>query len=385
MGGRDTGITWGERPARAWIPEALTELAVDLSTKTVRETERAAAAIVRTADRLPPSWEPLARLLLRAEGIASSSVEGLYSPLVDVVAAEATAGWDDDDGDHDDAVPSTAGWVADNLAVVAHAVERARAGPLAVEDLHRWHHRLMVHSRLPDESRGAFRSSQGWIGGTSPVNAVYVPPPPEYIASLVDDLVVFANRVDLDPVTQAAALHAQFETIHPYGDGNGRIGRVLIAWTIVRRTGVVLPPPVSVLIARDPGGYLSGLYQFRVGELDRWVGWFSDVVLRCAQATATLLDDVGALIGVWTTQLSELRVDATARKLLSVLPEHPVVSAPLVADRMDVSHPAARTAIASLAEHGILRALDIKSGGRGRPPAWYAADQLIDLVSRWSR
>lgn len=373
VGGREVEINWRERPARAWVPDPLSELALDLSIKTVRQTERAAAAVIRAADRLPPNWEPLARLLLRAEGVASSSVEGLRSPLVEVAAAEV------DDG----AVPSTAAWVADNLESVAEAVAGAREGALTVADLDRWHRRLMVHSLLPDEARGAFRTAQGWIGGSSPLDAVYVPPPPGYITGLVDDLVGFANRADIDPVTQAAVLHAQFETIHPYGDGNGRIGRTLIAWTVVRHMRVTLPPPVSVLIARDPGGYLSGLHQFRTGELDRWVGWFAEVVLRSAQATLTLVDDIGTLVDAWTTQLTDLRADATARTLLPILPEHPVVSAPLVAARLGVSEPAARTAISSLAARGILRELDFKGASRGRPPAWYAADQLVDLVSHW--
>ena len=156
VGGDEVEVTWGERPARAWVPRPLSELAFDLSVKTVRQTERAAAAIVRAADRLPPNWEPLARLLLRAEGMASSSVEGLRSPLVEVAAAEV-------DGR---AEPSTAGWVADNLAAVADAVDGARQDTLVVGDLHRWHRRLMVHSRLPDDSRGAFRTAPGWIGGS---------------------------------------------------------------------------------------------------------------------------------------------------------------------------------------------------------------------------
>ena len=375
MGGHEVEISWGERAARAWLPDSLAGLELDLSIKTVRQTERAAAAVVRAADRLPPNWEPLARLLLRAEGVASSSVEGLRSPLVEVAAAEVD----------DRAEPSTAAWVADNLEAVADAVAGARHDPLGIEDLHRWHRRLMVHSRLSDKARGVFRTAQGWIGGSSPLDAVYVPPPPGNVAILMDDLVLFATRSDIDPVTQAAVLHAQFETIHPYGDGNGRIGRVLIARTIVHRMHVTLPPPVSVLIARDPGGYLSGLYQFRTGDLDRWVGWFADVVLRSAQATLTLVDDIAALVESWMASLADLRADATARTLLSLLPEHPVVSARLVAARLEVSGPAARTAISSLTAHGVLRELGTRATGLGRPPTWYVADQLIDLVSRWSR
>jgi len=85
----------------------------------------------------------------------------------------------------------------------------------------------------------------------------------------MDDLVAYANTDHFDPVTHAALLHAQFETIHPYGDGNGRLGRILIGWVLARRRLVdKLPPPISVLIARDPGGYISGLHLFRDGSVD---------------------------------------------------------------------------------------------------------------------
>ena len=374
MGGHEIEITWNGRPARAWLPDLLADLSLDLTSDDVRQTERAAAAVVRVSDRLPATWEPLGRLLLRAEGVASSSVEGLRSPLAEVVAAEVD----------DKAVPSSAAWVADNLEATAEAVASAPQGPLTHDHLHRWHRRLMVHSHLPEEARGRFRSAPGWIGGSSPTHAVFVPPPPEHVGPLMDDLVGFANRTDVDAVTQAAVLHAQFETVHPYGDGNGRIGRVLVAWTIVRRTGATLPPPVSVLIARDPGGYLSGLYQFRVGQLGRWVRWFADVVERSSRSTLTLVDDIGALVETWTGQLADLRADAAARALVALLPEHPVVSAASVAARLGVSNPTARSAVATLAARGILRELDFKGAGRGRPPAWFAADQLLDLVSRWA-
>ena len=184
--------------------------------------------------------EALARSLAVVGVVSGRPVEFLRAPLpADGLALVGQYGLERLVDGHivvdERAEPSTAAWVADNLEAVADAVAGARDDGLVVEDLHRWHRRLMVHSRLPHESRGAFRTAQGWIGGSSPLNAVYVPPPPESIGNLMDDLVLFASRSDIDPVTQAAVLHAQFETIHPYGDGNGRIGRVLIARTIVHR------------------------------------------------------------------------------------------------------------------------------------------------------
>ena len=142
---------------------------------------------------------------------------------------------------------------------------------------------------LPRHLVGAYRAEQSWVGGTSPRDAAFVPPPPELVHGLMEDLVAFANDDSLDPVTQAAVLHAQFEIIHPFGDGNGRIGRVLIGWLLARRLGIALPPPVSVLIARDPGGYLAGLTLFRLGQLDPWVEWLAAALERSSDAAAGLM------------------------------------------------------------------------------------------------
>jgi len=102
----------------------------------------------------------------------------------------------------------------------------------------------MASSPLPDRYIGRFRNEQGWIGGTSPLDAAFVPPPPEMVPRLVEDLVTFISRTDLPAVVQSAVSHAQFETIHPFGDGNGRIGRILVSW-ILRHRGVMdkaIPP-----------------------------------------------------------------------------------------------------------------------------------------------
>jgi Fic family protein len=372
--GTEVTIEWRGRPARAWLPAGLASLCYDPPAATVRRTERASAAIARTAGRLHAGWEHLARLLLRAEGVASSSVEGVRAPLEEVVAAEVEQSTD----------PSAA-WVADNLDVVLDAVASSGHAPLGVASLHHWHAMLMVHSRLPSSLRGAFRDEQGWVGGLTPLDAAYVPPPPQQLPDLMEDLVVYANRFDIDPVVQAAVAHAQFETVHPYGDGNGRIGRVLVGWILARRTAVSVPPPVSMVMARDRGGYLSGLTLYRTGDVDAWVAWFAEAVEQSATAAVAMLDAVEELlVGPWDEALSGLRADATARKLVTVLPELPAVSAPVVARRLGVSAVAARGAIAALVERGVLVPLELQTQGPGRPADWFGAEALIALVRRWS-
>ncbi len=373
MAGSWADIIWQGHPARAWVPTAIDSEAIAISVTTARRTEQAAAAVRRADDRLPGAWEAIARILLRTEGVASSNIEGLRAPITAVAASEAGAV---------DTDPVAAG-IADNLAVVTSAI-RSADQRLSVTALHRWHRQLMAHGDLPPAMVGHFRTAQGWIGGSSPRDAVFVPPPAEMVADLMADLVAFANRTDLDAVTQAAVLHGQFETIHPYGDGNGRLGRVLIGWLLARRLDVVLPPPVSVLIARDPGGYLSGLYQFRDGSLDAWVGWFADVAARAGAASVVLGERIRALLMDWETRLGSARADAGARRIVAVLPLQPVTNSALVAGALGVSERTARSGLGLLGQHGIVEPAGLALRTGGRPRAWWVARELLDQVGAWS-
>ena len=374
MSGTETPIVWQGRQARAWVPDPLARRSLDLSERMIRQTEHAAAAIRRGSDSLPVQWETLARLLLRAEGMASSYLEGLAVPLAEVAVAEL-----------DPRIGETAAWVADNLAAVRASAAEAQEGKLTVESLHRWHRTLMSGAgRLPGHLVGEWRDAQGWIGGTSPLDAALVPAPPEHVGSLMEDLVRFANRTDIDPVTQAAAAHAQFEVIHPYGDGNGRVGRVLIGWLLTRRLNLVTPPPVSVRIAADRGGYLAGLTTFRLGEVDPWVSWFADTVGDAGDAVVTLVRAVNVLQEDWGARLAGVRADSVARRIILLLPQHPVLSAGTAAAELGVSPRACSTALKALAGRHIVAPFDIGSRGTGRPSQWWVARELVDLVNGWS-
>jgi Fic family protein len=375
MAGREVPIEWNGRRALAWVPDPLADQQIVLAEATVRKTEQAAAAAQRVTDLLPPGWEPLARLLLRAEGVASSYIEGVRAPLPDVAAAEL-----------DSTFGETADWVANNLAVVASAVAAGHGDAMSVGLLHSWHARLMQgpHAWLPAEMVGSFRTAQGWVGGTSPLDAALVTPPPDRVPGLMDDLVAYVNRLDVDPVTQAAAAHAQFECIHPYGDGNGRIGRVLVGWLLVRRLDLAVPPPISVPIAIERGGYLAGLTQFRLGEVDQWVRWFADVVRNASTATLGLFDRVRELTEQWEVRLTDVRADSAAHRLIHLLPQHPVLSAATVAAELGVSERAARSALAILSERGIIEPFAAGHSPPGRPRHWWIAPHLLAVVSSWS-
>jgi Fic family protein len=360
----------------AFVPDPLAALAVELPEHVVRAAERALGSLRRTDERVSAGYEALARLLLRAEGVASSFIEGVRAPAELVAVAEVDA----------ESVDASSAWVADNLAVVDASLAQARSSaPLRLSDLHAWHRRLMVHGGLPSELVGRLRRTQGWVGGPTPRQAAYVPPPAEHVAELMRDLLRFLNRSSLDPLTVAAVAHAQFETVHPYGDGNGRLGRVLIGWTLVRHAHAVVVPPVSVVMARDIGGYLSGLTRYRQGDVAGWVAWMAEAVSRSAERVAAMVDGAEELRRSWDDLLAGVRADAAARKLLDVVVAHLVVTAPLAAELLDVSPPAARGAIETLAQRGILAPLELHPTRPGRPAQWWVAADLVALVSRSSR
>jgi Fic family protein len=376
--GIEVPIVWRGRQASAFVPARLAERDLTLDSRTVASAARAQTVVEHGAETMSHDVSALARLLLRAEGVASSFIEGVTAPLVDIVLAEA-----DEHGGH-----SAAAWVAANLAAVSDAIEEAHAGPLTIDSLCRWHRTLMTGGPTPAHHVGSLRTEQGWIGGTSPLDAQLVTPPPEAVPALVDDLLTYVNRDDADPVSQAGIAHAQIEIIHPFADGNGRVGRILVAWILVRRLALVTPPPVSGRMAADVGGYSSGLVLFRVGDHNAWVRWFAEAVSGAGRAQQELVASVERLQGEWRERLGaprpgsrRVRGDAAAWRALDLLPRHLVLTGTIVASELAIPLKSANAALRDLVEAGIL----VEHPGaqprrRGRPSRLYASGELLGLA-----
>ena len=361
-------VQWNGTTVQAAVPIRLAQWSPELTAQTVRATERAAAAVVRFGDRAAGAAEVSARLLLRAEGVASSAIEGLRASAADVALAEAAS--------VELPPTSVALWVADNLAVVNQAL--STPAPLTIARVLAWHRRLMRHdSVLEARHIGSWRDELGWVGGATPRMAVHVAAPEGDIPELMEDLMVFIARGDVDPITSAAVAHAQFETIHPFADGNGRIGRVVIGWMLRRRLELSYPPPVSRQMARDVGGYQAGLTLYRQDQVDTWISWFANTVLLAAAASTDELERIAGVQQGWRDALSGVRRDAAARRLADQLPAHPVVSALTAADILNVTRPAAFNAITALERRGILTALDAPAAGRNPREHWWVAAELL--------
>ena len=375
--GLEVDVVWNGRRVRAFVPSLLVDRDLTLDARSAGRAAAAASEVGFAAEALNPDFEPLARLLLRAEGVASSHIEGVTASVVDVVLAEeglAQVG------------AGSASWVASNLAAVAEAVAGGQARvDLSVTALCDWHRTLMKGSPTPERYVGVVRAEQGWIGGTSPLDAHLVTPPPGELPALLDDLVSFANRTDVDPVAQAAIAHAQFEVIHPFGDGNGRVGRVLVAWVLTRRLALLVPPPVSVAISADVGGYTAGLVGFRLGDLRSWVSWFADAVASGGRSQRALVERVDETTARWRAALDstgrKTRSDAAVFAALDLIPRHLVLTSRVLAEELAITPKSALATLHRLVEVGVLsESGTLRRTGPGQPAGLFVARELLGLT-----
>jgi Fic family protein len=342
------------------------------TTGVVSDAERAIAALNAAPTR---ALDPLARLLLRTESIASSKVEGLQADPRALARAEAR-------GDAGAALGPDTRDVLANIDAMQLAIEETSvAGGLTVDGIRAVHAALTAGH--PGAIAGRVRTEQNWIGGNdhTPCGADFVPPDPEGVPALLEDLVAFSSGEELPPLVQAAIAHAQFETIHPFADGNGRTGRALVH-VILRRRGLapVFVPPVSVVLAARRDAYIAALTAFREGRVARWIEHFAVAAARAAQLAGAYLDAVARLQDRWRAQLREAvgpRADAAAWDLIDVLPAHPVVSVPIGVTATGRTRPAVNTAVGMLARAGVLHPLSAARRNR----AW-EADGLLDLIAR---
>lgn len=332
----------------------------------------AEAAVEREIQSLQAELQPLGPILLRSEGIASSRIEGEVASTRRVLEAEYAP---------DDVSDRQARVIVNSIRVMRDVIADAEAG-VSPATFDQWHERLFENVLVTFEP-GATRTRQNWIGTRTdtPVGADFVPPPPELVEEALEDLARFVNRTDVAPLTQAAVAHAQFETIHPYPDGNGRVGRALIyrSWAY-RGVTTGIAPPISRVMVENREGYVDGLTAYRGGDLDGWLGFFFDVVQSAASYTRALARRIENLHGEWMERLAGAHEDALARRITSDLSIRPVVSASDVAQRYEVTERGARAALDDLVERGVMTFRSLRKSKRGRPSKVYEATELFSLL-----
>lgn len=199
------------------------------------------------------------------------------------------------------------------------------------------------------------RTLQNWIGGSDPTRAEFVPPPAEHVERLLVDLVAFANRDDIPAFTQAAIVHAQFETIHPFDDGNGRVGRALIQMTLARR-GVMraVPLPISLVLASDARAYVRGLTAYRYDDATDWVAFFVAAAERAARHATSLAQRVEQLQLRWHDAAGRPRPQSAAARVIPHLVALPVFTVETMATRIGMSLSATNVAVERLERAGVI-------------------------------
>jgi Fic family protein len=391
------GIAGGGLPRRdrrsfdyqAYVPDILTARPFALDGDVAADVADAEAAIARLnvqANALV-DIEALARMLLRAESVASSRIEGLEVGARRLLRAEAGCSL------HEPSSDVAAIEVLANVDAMLHGLDQV--GPrdqITLDLLLEIHRRLLAGTRL-EEHGGSLRTVQNWIGGSdyNPCSADFVPPPHELVGGLMEDLVSFCNRDDLPAVAQAAIAHAQFETIHPFVDGNGRTGRAVIH-LVLRRRGLAarVLPPVSLVLATLARDYVRGLTATRyVGSpesedaragVNRWIATFAAACTRSVADADDFERRAAQLESSWRERLGRVRAKSATDLLLRRLAGAPVLTVESAAALIERTYNPANEAIRRLVDAGVLQQITIGSRNRA-----YEAPEIIDAFTDLER
>lgn len=350
--------TLGGEVVSAFVPEPLPPmnppLAIDGPTSELLHRAEDSLRRLDLAGDLIPSLEWFVYAFVRKEAVVSSQIEGTQATLIDLLTFEATR-------EPVDRAPPHVDEICRYLAALSfarHELSSPRGLPLSIRLLNEAHRRLMRGVRGGERQPGEIRRSQNWIGGTRPGNAVFVPPPPEEVPALLGALERYIHgRDELHPLIRIALAHVQFETIHPYLDGNGRVGRLLI--TLLLEHWSLLSAPLlylSLYLKRHRAEYYRLLNEVR--ERGDWEGW----VTFFLEGVATIADEAiltaRALFRIAeehrTKVLSAKGSTVMSLRLLEQLPARPIVTIPTVAEMLGTTKPTASKAIAVLERLGIV-------------------------------
>ena len=312
------------------------------------------------AGAMIPSLDWFIYAFVRKEAVTSSQIEGTRASLVDLL------GFESDPGRQPNADVQEVCNYLEALHYAREELAKPDGLPISVRLLNQMHRRLMQGVRGERKQPGEVRRSQNWIGGSRPGNAIYVPPPPQLLPELLGDLEGYLHSEDgLPPLIRIGLLHVQFETIHPYLDGNGRVGRLLIAlllehWRLLGSPLLYL----SLFFKQNREDYYRRLDAVRTeGDWEGWTEFFLDGVATIAEEAVAA---ARALFSVVTIDRRRVLAQTTsaisAARLFETLPQHPIVTIASAMTLIDTSKPTATRAVETLVEAGIL----VETTGRRR-------------------
>jgi Fic family protein len=351
----------------ASIPPFIAELEFLPPTRTIVTSEEALLSVVQADADAAGHSAALSRFMTRTESVASSKIERITASAVDY--AKALAG--------NRSNSSATSMVAASSALHGLITEVGERAAFTLDALLDAHRALMKDDPFEASYAGRLRDMQNWIGGSdhSPRDALHVPPAPERVEALMEDLVRYLNRDDVPVMVQAAIAHAQFESIHAFTDGNGRIGRAL-ASAVLRRRGVtrnaVVPLASGLLAERE--GYFASLDDYRRGDPTPLIDLFARSARAAASSSRESIARIKALPDEWAAELRP-RAGSALVALIPAFYDHPVMAASEIQARSGASEPQTYRAVNQLSAAGLIQEIT----GRKRDRVWVAVELLAEL------
>lgn len=350
-------------PFQSAVPAPIAKENLVLESSLVSELEDVLTELVKFDHEVANVVAPFSSLLLRTESAASSEVEKLTASAKALGLAELGA-----------KSSANAELVVDNVRAMQAAI--LLSDRLSADSIIEMHSALLTRTR--PEICGSFRDRAVWIGGSAPSLAHYVAPRAELVPELVEDLVVFAQRTDLPLIAQIAIAHAQFETIHPFVDGNGRTGRALVHG-MLKQFGVVESStlPLSAGLLMDTGNYFKALDRYRDGDPLPIISVFAQASRNAISSGRRLALELMAIQQRWGEVV--FRTSSTADSLRTLLFQQPVINAARVSEALGVSIPSANRGISQVLAAGILKAASTNKRNR-----IFVAYEVIDAMERFA-
>jgi Fic family protein len=350
-------------PYEASVPAEIADYELRLPAELGEWVTNAEQQVIRFDSEVGHIATPFASILLRSESASSSQIENLTSTARAIGEAEL-----------DERAEGNAPLVVSNARAMEAAI--AAADSLDHETIIAMQRELL--HRFDPGITGRYRDEQVWIGGSnySPHGADFVAPHHDRVPAALDDFIVYSLRPSGTPLATIAIAHAQFETIHPFPDGNGRTGRALVQ-AAMRRSGltraVTVPISAGILAQRDQ--YFAALGAYRDGDAVPIIKVFADGALLAVANGRRLVGEIQAIEARWSDKLRDVRSDAAARKISTLALQHPVLNSGLVREQTGASAQSVYNGIAVLVERGILREATSKRRNR----IWLAEDVLNAL------
>lgn len=344
------------------VPSAIADVVLDLPASVLADAELAGHEISRFDAELGGEIAPFASVLLRSESAASSQIENLTASARAIAEAELAGV----------KAKRNAEMIVANTAAMRAAI--ALSDTVDVDAILAMHRALMANE--PRHTPGVFRGEPVWIGGGStPVGAAFVGPRHELVAGAIDDLIAFVRRPDISVLPQIAIGHAQFETIHPFTDGNGRTGRALVQ-ALLRNRGLTrgVTVPVSAGLLADTDGYFDALTSYRGGDAAPIVECFTQATVLAIANGRRLVAELRDIRSSWNEAITA-RADSAIWRVADLLTRRPVVNAVLLAQELGIDSTNAHRYLNPLAEAGIL--IETTSGPRNR--VWRSPEVLAAL------